>query len=234
VIGLPEAVISAGTAIWLGLLTSISPCPLATNVAAISYLGRRVDSPRHVLGGGLLYTVGRAAAYVTLGSVLVMGLLSMPETSQFLQRHLNRILGPVLIVAGALLLEVFRPVLPGLGRTGERIRQRLETKGVWAAFPLGALFALSFCPVSAALFFGSLVPLAVRFDSPVLFPSLYGAGTALPVVALAILIAFGARFVAKAFNSLAIVERWFRRLTGLVFVGVGIYMTLSYTLGVQF
>jgi cytochrome c biogenesis protein CcdA len=182
----------------------------------------------------LLYTVGRAAAYVTLGSVLVMGLLSMPETSQFLQRHLNRILGPVLIVAGALLLEVFRPVLPGLGRTGERIRQRLETKGVWAAFPLGALFALSFCPVSAALFFGSLVPLAVRFDSPVLFPSLYGAGTALPVVALAILIAFGARFVAKAFNSLAIVERWFRRLTGLVFVCVGIYMTLSYTLGVQF
>jgi len=233
VTGLPEAVLSAGSAVWLGVLTSISPCPLATNIAAISFIGQRVDSPRHVLGGGLLYTLGRAAAYVALGSVLVLGLLSMPEVSQFLQRHMNRILGPVLIVAGALLLEVFRPVLPGLGRTGERIRERLETKGVWGAFPLGALFALSFCPVSAALFFGSLVPLAVRFDSPVLFPSLYGAGTALPVVAFAILIAFGARFVAKAFNRLAVVERWFRRLTGLVFVAVGIYMTLIYTLGVQ-
>jgi cytochrome c biogenesis protein CcdA len=229
----PEAVISAGWAVWLGLLTSIGPCPLATNVAAISYLGRRVDSPRHVLGGGLLYTVGRTVAYVALGFVFVMGLLSMPETSQFLQRHMNRILGPVLIVAGILLLEVIRPVLPGFGRRGEQLRQHLETKGVWGALPLGALFALSFCPVSAALFFGSLVPLAVRFDSPVLFPSLYGAGTALPVVAFAILIAFGARFVAKTFNQLAVVERWARRLTGLVFVGVGVYMTLVYSLGVQ-
>jgi cytochrome c biogenesis protein CcdA len=234
VTGLSEAVISAGSAVWLGLLTSISPCPLATNVAAISYLGQRVDSPRHVLGGGLLYTAGRTVAYVILGLVFVMGLLSMPETSQFLQRHMNRILGPVLIVTGALLLEIVRPILPGLGRTGERLRHRLGAKGVWGALPLGVLFALSFCPVSAALFFGSLVPLAVRFDSPLLFPTLYGAGTALPVVAFAVLIAFGARFVAKAFHSLAVVERWARRLTGIVFIGVGIYMTLVYIVGIQF
>jgi len=233
VTGIPEAIISAGSAVWLGLLTSISPCPLATNVAAISYLGRHVDSPRHVLGGGLMYTAGRTVAYVTLGFVFVMGLLSMPETSQFLQRHMNRILGPVLIVAGVLLLEWVRPVLPGLGRKSEQLRRRLAARGIWGALPLGALFALSFCPVSAALFFGSLLPLAVRFDSPVLFPALYGAGTALPVVAFAILIAFGTRFVAKAFNVLAVVERWARRLTGVVFVGVGIYMTLVYTLGVQ-
>ena len=231
--GLPEALISAGSAVWLGILTSISPCPLATNVAAISYLGRRVDSPRHVLGGGLLYTVGRTVAYVALGFACVMGLLSMPEVSRFLQRHMNRILGPVLIVAGVFLLEVIRPVLPGLGRRGEKLRERLQSKGVWGAAPLGALFALSFCPVSAALFFGSLVPLAVRFDSPVLFPTLYGAGTALPVVAFAVLVAFGARFVAKAFDRLAVVERWARRLTGVVFVVVGIYMTVIYTLGIQ-
>lgn len=232
--GLPEALISAGSAVWLGILTSISPCPLATNVAAISYLGRRVDSPRHVLGGGLLYTVGRTVAYVALGFVCVMGLLSMPEVSRFLQRHMNRILGPVLIVAGVFLLEVIRPVLPGLGRRGEKLRERLQSKGVWGAAPLGALFALSFCPVSAALFFGSLVPLAVRFDSPVLFPTLYGAGTALPVVGFAVLVAFGARFVARAFDRLAVVERWARRLTGVVFVVVGIYMTVIYTLGIQF
>lgn len=231
--GLPEALISAGSAVWLGILTSISPCPLATNVAAISYLGRRVDSPRHVLVGGLLYTVGRTVAYVALGFVCVMGLLSMPEVSRFLQRHMNRILGPVLIVAGVFLLEVIRPVLPGLGRRGEKLRERLQSKGVWGAAPLGALFALSFCPVSAALFFGSLVPLAVRFDSPVLFPTLYGAGTALPVVAFAVLVAFGARFVARAFDRLAVVERWARRLTGVVFVVVGIYMTVIYTLGIQ-
>jgi cytochrome c biogenesis protein CcdA len=233
VTGIPEAVISAGSAVWLGLLTSISPCPLATNVAAISYLGNRVDNPRHVLGGGLLYTAGRTVAYVALGFVFVMGLLSMPETSQFLQRYMNRILGPVLIVTGVFLLEWIRPVLPGVGRRGEQLRQRLEANGIWGALPLGALFALSFCPVSAALFFGSLVPLAVRFDSPVVFPTLYGAGTAMPVVAFAILIAFGARFVAKTFNRLTVAERWARRLTGVVFLGVGLYMTVVYTVGVQ-
>ena len=230
---LSEVMVGAGTALWLGVLTSISPCPLATNVAAISYLGRRVDSPRHVLGGGLLYTAGRTAAYVALGSLFVMGLLSMPETSRFLQRHMNRILGPVLIVVGVFLLEVFRLSLPGLGRTGERLRQRLESKGMWGAVPLGALFAVSFCPVSAALFFGSLVPLSLRLDSPVLYPSVYGIGTALPVVVFAILIAFGARFVASAFNRLTVVERWARRVTGVIFIGVGIYMTLVYTFEFQ-
>jgi cytochrome c biogenesis protein CcdA len=214
--------VSAGTALWLGLLTSMSPCPLATNVAAISYLGRSVDSPRRVLGGGLLYTAGRTAAYVALGFLFVMGLLSMPETSRFLQRHMNRILGPVLIVVGVVLLEVIRLSVPGPGKVSERLGKRLASKGMWGAAPLGALFALSFCPVSAALFFGSLVPLAVRFDSPVVYPGLYGAGTALPVVVFAILVSFGARFVGKAFDRMALVERWARRLTGVVFIAVGI------------
>lgn len=226
-------VIGAGSAVWLGILTSISPCPLATNVAAISYLGQRVDSPRKIIAGGLLYTLGRVVAYVALGSVVTLGLISMPEMSQYLQRHMNRILGPVLILAGVLLLELIRPVLPGTGRWGERVRRQLTTRGVWGAAPLGAFFALSFCPISAALFFGSLVPLAIRFQSPVLYPTLYGVGTALPVVGFAILIAFGTRLVAQAFDRLTAVERWARRLTGLVFVGVGIYMTMIYTLGFQ-
>jgi len=234
VTGVSETLIGVGSALWLGILTSISPCPLATNVAAISYLGRRVDSPRHVLGGGLLYTAGRSAAYVALGSLFVVGLLSMPETSRFLQRHMNRILGPLLIVTGMFLLEILRPSLPGYGRAGERLRERLGSVGMWGAVPLGMLFALSFCPVSAALFFGSLVPLALRSESPLLFPALYGIGTALPVVGFAVLIAFGARFIGVFFNSLTIVERWARRLTGIVFIGVGIYMTLIYTLGIQF
>ena len=181
------------------------PVSLATNVAAISFLGRSVDSPRRVLGGGLLYTAGRVVAYVALGFVFVMGLLSMPETSRFLQRYMNRILGPVLIVVGVFLLEVFRLNVPGPGKASEKLGQRLASKGMWGAVPLGALFALSFCPVSAALFFGSLVPLALKFDSPLLYPSLYGAGTALPVVVFAFLVSFGARFVGTAFNRLA---RW--------------------------
>lgn len=225
-----EATLGIVSALWLGLLTSISPCPLATNIAAISYLGRRVDSPRLVLGGGLLYAIGRSAVYVVLGALFVMGLLSVPRASRFLQQYMNHILGPVLVVTGAVLLEWWRPTLPGRGRAAENLGRRLESGGIWGAAPLGALFALSFCPASAALFFGSLVPLAIRFDSPVLYPAIYGVGTALPVVAFAFVIASGARHVGQAFNRLTQVEIWARRLTGFAFVGVGLYMTVAYTL----
>jgi len=221
---------AALSALWLGILTSISPCPLATNVAAVSYLGRRVDRPRQVLGGGLLYTAGRALAYVALGVLIVMGLLSVPRASRFLQQHMNQLLGPLLIVTGLLLLGLFRLRGAGLGRAGERAQNRLESMGLWGATPLGALFALSFCPLSAAIFFGSLVPLALERESPVLLPTLYGVGTALPVVGFALLVAFGARFVGRAFDRMTQVERWARRATGLVFIVVGLYMLLAYTL----
>jgi cytochrome c biogenesis protein CcdA len=225
-----DLVPAALSALWLGILTSISPCPLATNVAAVSYLGRRVDRPRQVLAGGLLYTAGRTVAYVALGVLLVVGLFSVPRASRFLQQHMNQLLGPVLIATGLLLVGLFRLPGAGLGRAGERAQNRLEALGLWGAAPLGALFALSFCPLSATIFFGSLVPLALERESPVLLPTLYGVGTALPVVGFAILIAFGARWVGRAFNRMTQVERWARRATGLVFMGVGIYMTLAYTL----
>ena len=221
---------AALSALWLGILTSISPCPLATNVAAVSYLGRSVDRPRRVLGGGLLYTAGRSVAYVALGVLVVIGLLSVPRLSRWLQQHMNHLLGPVLVVTGLLLLGLFRLWGVELGPAGERAQKRLGALGLWGAAPLGALFALSFCPLSAAIFFGSLVPLALERESPVLLPALYGVGSALPVVLFAVLIAFGARSVGRAFNRMAQVERWARRATGLVFVGVGIYMTLAYTL----
>jgi cytochrome c biogenesis protein CcdA len=169
--------------------------------------------------------------YVALAALFVLGLLSIPSVSRFLQRYMIQILGPLLIVTGAILLEWLRPPWRGRGRTTEKLRLRLETKGLWGAAPLGALFALSFCPTSAALFFGSLVPLALRLDSPVLYPAVYGLGTALPVVAFGFVIAFGVRFVGKAFNRLTQVELWARRLTGVVFIGVGLYMTMAYTIG---
>ena len=164
--------------------------------------------------------------------LVVAGLLSSMKVSWFLQQYMNQLLGPVLIVAGLFLLEVFRVSLPGMGRAGEKLQQRFAAKGAVGALPLGALFALSFCPVSAALFFGSLMPLAVQFDSPVILPIVYGVGTALPVVVFAVLIASGARAVGKLFDRLKQIEWWARKLTGLVFLGVGVYMTLWYTVGI--
>ncbi len=217
----------AALALWLGVLTSISPCPLATNIAAVSFVGRHVGSPRRVLAAGLIYTAGRTLVYLVLAGLLVTSLLEAPYVSHLLQKDMNRILGPVLVVAGMFLLDLIRIAPLGGGRKG-KLQERVERSGFWGAALLGIVFALSFCPVSAALFFGSLVPLAVRSESAVLYPLLYGVGTALPVVLFAGLISAGARHVGLVFDRIKLVEIWARRATGIFLAGLGIYFSLKY------
>lgn len=213
-------------AVWLGILTSISPCPLATNIAAISYIGNN-GSPRRIAACGLAYTAGRMVAYLALGTLLVAGLLSSSLLSNFLQRRMNGILGPILILTGMVLLELLS-WKPRGGVIGESVRRKADRGGMTGAGLLGAIFALSFCPVSAAIFFGSLIPLALKYRSSFAFPLFFGAGTALPVLLFAGLVAFGARVVGQVYERLRQVERWGRRITGMVFVLVGIYYSLVY------
>jgi cytochrome c-type biogenesis protein len=225
-------VVALGSAVWLGILTSISPCPLATNIAAMSYIGKQVSRPSLVLLSGLMYTAGRMLTYVVLGALLVASILSISDAALFLQRNINKALGPILIIVGLLLLELFSLRLPGFW-TCEKIRGRVEKWGIWGAGALGFLFALSFCPVSAALFFGSLIPLAVDHQSAVMMPTVYGIGTGVPVVAFAALIALGAKWVGTAFNKINAFEKWARRVTAMAFILVGIYYSLIYLLGVS-
>jgi cytochrome c biogenesis protein CcdA len=222
----------AGTALWLGILTSVSPCPLATNVAAMAFIGRRTDSARAALWTGLLYTAGRALAYAVLGVLLVRGLLAVPAVSSWLQENMIRLLGPVLIVSGLVLLEWL--VLPrsGSGRLGDWAQRRAAAMGLGAAFFLGVVFALAFCPVSAALFFGSLLPLCLETGSGLVLPVLYGLGTALPVLGFGLVLAFAAGRVGRIFDQVTAVAWWSRRLTAVVFLGVGVYFTLAYSLAV--
>ncbi len=221
--------VGLGSALWLGILTSISPCPLATNITAISYIGKRVERPRLVLISGLLYTVGRMVAYVVVAALVIAGLSSIPIVANFLQQNMNRLLGPILILAGLLLLDVL-PISFGSSGVSEQMQQRADRWGVWGALLLGVLFALAFCPVSAALFFGSLIPLALQHQFSLLLPLVYGIGTALPVVAFSLLLAFATQRLSRAFNLLTTIERWMRRLTALIFLAVGAYYTLMFTL----
>ncbi len=219
--------IGLASAAWLGILTSISPCPLATNIAAISFIGRRVANARYVVTTGLLYTLGRSVVYIVLGAVLVSSLLTTHVVSQFLQDHMSKLLGPILILVGMILLDLLRFNMRGAG-VGEKLGQRVESLGVWGGLVLGVVFALSFCPGSAALFFLSLVSLAIKYESRFLVPLVYGVGTALPVMAFAILIAVGTGAVGRAFNKITQFELWARRVTGVIFIGLGIYFCLAF------
>jgi len=221
------------SALWLGLLTAISPCPLATNIAAMSYLGRRVGRMREVIGVGTLYAAGRMLTYVLLAMLLLAGVMASDFMARFLQKYLNLLLGPLLIIIGAILLELVGEGI-SVNAASQRLWQRLASGGPWGALALGVLFALSFCPASAALYFGALLPLAASAGSRVLVPALYGLGTALPVVAFAVLVAVGGQAVARAFNELTRVERWLRLGTGGIFLLVGLYLSLVYAYGVRF
>lgn len=221
-----------GAALSLGVVTSISPCPLATNIVAISFVGNRVGSAAGVAASGLLYTLGRMVAYSALGALLVSSILSVPDAAQFLDRTMNRLLGPILLVAGVALLLASRVRLGG-GGVPEKMKLRVEKAGVWGALLLGIVFALSFCPVSAALFFGSLVPLALEHQSRMAVPALYGIGTAVPVLAFTVLLASGSPWLGRTYTGLAKAEPWIRGATALVFIAVGIRYILSCNFGVE-
>jgi cytochrome c biogenesis protein CcdA len=182
-----------------------------------------------LLFAGALYTAGRALAYLVLGAAAVWSLMSVVSASSFFQGTFSRLIGPMLIVVGLFLLGLFSFSIRGV-RVSDAMRERIDRAGIWGAFPLGAVLALAFCPVSAALFFGTLIPLATENRSPVLLPAVYGIGTGLPVVIFAVLIALGVGWMGSALDRVQAFERWARLATGLVFVAVGIYETLRSTL----
>ncbi len=219
------------SALWLGILASISPCPLATNVAATMYIGRQMKGPGGVLLAGIAYTVGRSATYMILCIILIAGTLSVPVVSNFLQKYMNEILGPVLIVGGLFILEYFSFTFKGLG-TSSKFQKKLGNSGIMGACILGVLFALSFCPISAALFFGSVIPLALKFDSNISMPIFFGAGTSIPVIVSAVILAYAAHMTGEFFNKLTAVELWLRRITGVAFILTGCYFCLKYIFGI--
>jgi len=224
-----EFVIGLGMAAWFGILTSISPCPLASNIAAVSYIGGQQQGPRRVLIAGALYTAGRTLTYTLLGAVLVSSTGYISPVANFLQTWMNILLGPILVMVGLVLLDVIHFGSFGLqGRFGDRIHTRIGETGIWGAGILGIVFALSFCPVSAALFFGSLFSVAFQYQSPIAMPALFGIGTALPVVVFALVIGFASGAVNRVFQGVTRFEWWARKITAVVFIGAGGYYMSRY------
>lgn len=217
------------TAFWLGILTSISPCPLATNIAAVSFLSKKISHPGKVLLSGIVYSFGRMMAYAVLGFLIINSLLSIPVIANFLQKYMNKALGLILILTGLFLLDVLKIKVPGLS-ISEKHRGRLAESGIFGSLLLGFIFALSFCPVSAGLFFGSLIPLALNSSFGVSLIFIYGIGTGLPVLVFAFAIALGITSLSRWFNWLAKSEIYVRRVTGIIFIIVGFYYVFVYLL----
>lgn len=224
-----EILISFVSALWLGILTSISPCPLASNVAAISFLSKKITHPAFVFISGLAYMLGRMASYAFLGWIIISSLLSVPQVAQFLQKYMAKALGPILILTGLILLEIITIRLPGLSLS-QKHHNKLAESGAPGAFLLGFIFALAFCPISAALYFGSLIPLAITNKSGIVLPFIYGIGTGLPVLLFSVAIALGVKSLSHWFHRITRLEYYTRKITGVVFILVGLYYVGIYVL----
>ncbi len=210
------------SAFLLGVLTSISPCPLATNITAIAYISREIKTVKNTLLNGFLYTVGRGVSYTLLATLIYFGLSSF-QISRIFQGWGDKVLGPILIIIGLVMFGVIKIKLGGQNGKVERIKEWLSRKGYIGSLLLGALFALAFCPYSGVLFFGALMPLVLRSAEGLLLPPIFALGTGLPVIVFAFLIAFSMKKVSQAFKVVQKVEKVMRYIVASVFVVTGLY-----------
>jgi cytochrome c biogenesis protein CcdA len=226
--GLLEA---TGSGLLLGLITSVSPCPLATNLAATVWLTRHAASRRRALLGALAYTIGRVAAYGAIGAILSLGLLGAPQISQALQQYLPPFVGPLLVLTAMVLLDLLP--LPWVSKgMSQETAERLARLGLFGEFLLGLVFALTFCPASAALFFGSLLPQALACPAAAPPVLAFGIGTAIPIGIFAVALALGAGFARNLGVSLVRWQPRIRLVSGTVLLLIGVYLIARDTLQV--
>lgn len=225
---LDDSTAPAFTAFLLGLLTTISPCPLATNIAAIGFIGKDIESRRRIFLNGVLYTLGRIVAYTVLGIVLIS--VIREGASVFgIQKAIGKwgelLLGPLLLIVGLFMLLGNRLNLLkfGFGGTGEG----LARKGSWGAFSLGVLFAMAFCPSSGVFYFGMLIPMSVTATAGWLFPVLFALATALPVLVVAWILAFSVEKVGEFYGKMQAVQKWLNVIVGVAFVAIAIYYYIT-------
>ncbi|MDI6718268.1 MAG: aromatic aminobenezylarsenical efflux permease ArsG family transporter [Methanomicrobiales archaeon] len=231
--GFMEAMGTSGiplvAAFFIGLMMTISPCPLATNIAAIAFISKNLDEGRHTVLVGSVYSLGRMTTYVGLASLIVFFGIGAQGIALFLQQYGERLIGPALVLIGIWMLDLIpMPELGGGGRLQrwkERITGSLAQRGYPGSFLLGVFFALSFCPFSAVLFFGMLIPLAIRTGDGVVVPAVFALATALPVVIFSVLLAFSVGHLGKTMRNVEAFEYWMRQAVAVIFLAVGIYYT---------
>ena len=223
--------VPAITAFILGILTAISPCPLATNITAIGFIGKDIENHHRIFINGLLYTLGRVVTYTVLGFILIPILregASMFSVQKAISKYGEMLIAPLLIVIGIYMLDIIKLNLPKINFSGENLKKK--TKGGWGALFLGILFSLAFCPTSGIFYFGMLIPMSAAETGGYLLPVVYAIATGLPVILVALVLAYSVAGLGKFYNRMQVFEKWFRKVVAILFIVVGIYYAVMYYL----
>ena len=212
------------SALVLGLLTAISPCPMATNITAIGFIGKDIESRNRIFYNGLFYALGRTFSYTALALILFLG-ADQFQISGVFQKYGEKIIGPLLLLIGVFMLGIFQLNFPSFKRLGQRFQSRKQMS-YWDTFFLGVFFALAFCPYSGVLYFGMLIPLTLS-TSGLHLPVVFALATGLPVVLFAWVIAYTLSGIGNLYKGLKSFEFWFRKVVAFIFIGVGIYYIIA-------
>lgn len=212
------------TALVLGLMTAISPCPLATNITAVGFISKDIQNKNRVFLNGLFYTLGRAVSYTGIALIIFMG-VDQFKFSGFFQRYGEKFIGPLLILIGFFMLDVIKINFPGLSKLTSGMQEKKKWS-FWDATLLGMLFALAFCPYSGVLYFGMLLPMTVSSASGLYLPIVFAIATGIPVIIFSWLLAYTLSGIGSVYNKIKIFELWFRRIIAVLFIIVGIYYIL--------
>ncbi|MBU0757780.1 MAG: sulfite exporter TauE/SafE family protein [Nanoarchaeota archaeon] len=221
-------------AFFIGLMTAISPCPLATNITAIAYVSKKIDNNRHTFLVGIFYTLGRMSTYVIISSLIVWFGIKTQAISYILNNYGEKLLGPLLFGIGIVMLDIINlKFFKGNNKINnftEKLSENLSNKGLFGSFMLGVVFALAFCPFSGVLFFGMLIPLALFAGDPLIIPASFALATGLPVIIFSLILTFSLSKIGLIMNKLQVFEKWTRRIAAIIFVVVGIYYSLKFFL----
>lgn len=210
------------SAFILGIMTAISPCPLATNITAIGFISKDIENRRKIFLNGLWYTLGRAISYTAIGVILYFG-ASKFHVAKFFQLNGEKFLGPLLIIVGVLMFDFIKINFPGFGKLSERMEKKERKSNWWSSILLGMIFALAFCPYSGVLYFGMLIPMTISSTSGLFLTLIFAIATGLPVIIVSYLLAFSISSIGGFYNKIKIFEKWFRRVIAVVFILVGFY-----------
>jgi cytochrome c biogenesis protein CcdA len=214
-------------AFFIGIMMAISPCPLATNITAIAYISRKIDNSKHTLLVGFTYALGRMFTYTIIASLIVFFGLNVQSASLALQKYGENIIGPLLIIIGIVMLDLFKVNFFSGNARLNSFKEKLSEKGLLGSFLLGVIFALTFCPFSAVLFFGMLIPLSLKTGDGLILPSVFAFATGLPVIIFSFIMVYSISKLGLIMDKVQTFEKWSRKIASVVFIGVGIYYLIT-------
>ncbi len=214
-------------AFFIGIMMAISPCPLATNITAIAYISRKIDNSKHTLLIGFTYALGRMFTYTIIASLIVFFGLNVQAASLALQKYGENIIGPLLIIIGIVMLDLFKVNFFSGNARLNSFKEKLSEKGLLGSFLLGVIFALTFCPFSAVLFFGMLIPLSLKTGDGLILPSVFAFATGLPVIIFSFIMVYSISKLGLIMDKVQTFEKWSRKIASVVFIGVGIYYLIT-------